>query len=386
MKNQVIFSLIILLLSTGCSQLSRKQHDLNLSPILLNEEFISAETITIENKNSIFALHDEALYFVSKRLMPISDDSERMKQLVKYIFDRTDFNLLYNSSANTNASDTFDKRAANCLSLSIMTYALAEAAGLNISFQEIVIPEYWTRQNGYSALNGHVNLKFSRAIRPGRSVIVAPSIEVDFDPLSPKEKFPTRIISKNRVIAMFYNNKAAQALVEKNFARAYTYLTASFKADNLFIPSWNNLGVLYRQTGNAPQAELTYKMALKLNPNDLQLKENLAILYESTGRIVDHQQLMVEVEQKRLANPYYHFNLGQEANERGKHKLAIRHFFNAVSLDDNQHEFYYGIAKSYAAIGDVSSTKRFLRKAERSVSFDDWKQHYRNKLSMLAKS
>lgn len=382
----MIFFLIILLQTTGCTQLSSTQRSLDISPVLINEKFVSPKPITIEDKSTIFILHDEALNFVSKRLMPISDDSERMKQLVRYIFDRTDFNLLYSSSANTNASDTFDKRAANCLSLTIMTYALAEAAELNISFQEIIIPEYWTRQNGYSALNGHVNLKFSRANRPGRSAIAAPSIEVDFDPLSPKEQFPTRIISKQRVIAMFYNNKAAQALVDKNFARAFAYLKASFEADNFFIPSWNNLGVLYRLTGNTSLAEKTYKMALQINPNNLQLQENLAILYESTGRIVEHQQLMAEVEQKRASNPYYHFNLGQEANEQGKHKLAIKHFFNAVSLDDEQHEFYYGIAKSYAAIGDISSTKRFLRKAERSVSFDDWKQHYRNKLSMLAKS
>ena len=48
--------------------------------------------------------------------------------------------MLYRNSANTTANTTFNNRAANCLSLSIMTYALAEHVGLNATFYEVEIP------------------------------------------------------------------------------------------------------------------------------------------------------------------------------------------------------------------------------------------------------
>jgi tetratricopeptide (TPR) repeat protein len=386
MYRRLFFLLLVGTLSVGCQTFHHQTLNIDIDKILLESNFAGFEDVDVESPEQIFALDAPATDFIAERLLPIDDQSERMKTLVRYIFERTDFNLLYKSSANTVASETFTNRAANCLSLTIMTHALANSAGLNVDFQEIIIPEYWTRQNGYSVLNGHVNLKFSRRAKPGKFSIANPSIEVDFDPLSPKEHFPANKISKQRVVGMFYNNKAAEALVEKQYVTAFAYLRASLMADQSFVSSWNNLGILYRMTGHYDQAEKTYKTAILIDEDYLQLQENLALLYQTRGREIEYQALISNVEDKRRSNTYYYFNLGQQANDKGEYREAINHFFEAVALDDDKHEFYFGLATAYAEVGDINNTKRFLRKAERVVKFDDWKNHYRSKLSLLSKS
>ena len=64
-----------------------------------------------------------------------------MEALIYGVFDRSKMNLLYRGDANTLASETFNNRAANCLSLSIMMYALATEAGFDVKFQEIMVPD-----------------------------------------------------------------------------------------------------------------------------------------------------------------------------------------------------------------------------------------------------
>ncbi|MBT1450479.1 tetratricopeptide repeat protein [Glaciecola sp. XM2] len=379
----VFITAFAVLCLSACQNIHQSPVIIDINTLLLEEPFSGYKEVVIETPSQIFALNAAAETFVTKQLMPIDDQSERMQALVQYIFDRTDFNLLYKTHANTVASETFENRAANCLSLTIMTYALASSAELSVNFQEVVIPEYWTRQDGYSVLNGHINLKFYQKNKLGKFTVASPSIEVDFDPLSPKEHFPARKIDKARVIAMFYNNKAAEALVDKNYVRAFAYLNASLRTDDRFVSSLNNLGILYRIIGNFVQAETTYKTAIRINRDYLQLQENLAYLYASQGRFAEHRKLLEKVEEKRKLNPYYHFNLGQQANDKRKFQQAIKHFREAVALDDDKHEFYFGLATAYAEMGDFTNTRRFLQKAERTVKFDDWKSRYQGKLALL---
>ena len=52
--------------------------------------------------------------------------------------------------------------------------------------------------------------------------------------------------SENKVIAMFYNNKGADAIVANSYTRAYSYFRAAATIAPELAQSWVNLGVLYR--------------------------------------------------------------------------------------------------------------------------------------------
>lgn len=373
----LLFSSILL----GCS--STQTHVVNSSPHFLDMSFEGFEQYRIETEEEVFGLNEDARRFVIRKLQSKDDPTVRMETLVREVFNRTDFNLIYDGTANTVASETFTNKTANCLSLSIMTYSLAKEAGLGVSFQEIDIPEYWTRRDGFSMLNGHVNLKLYPSRDPSRFYFDNRSMVVDFDPFSPKKRFPAMRAGKDRILAMFYNNKGADALINENYKKAYAYFRQALLTDQQFQSAWINLGILYRMTGHWDWAENTYKTALALNDNNLTIMENMAVLYEAQGLDEKARDVMEQVRLKRRSNPFYHFIQGEQELESGEYEAALVHYRKAISLDKNKHEFYFGMAKTYASMGDVEKSQFYLKRAKRSASFDDQKSLYQGKLDLL---
>ncbi|MFT5311760.1 MAG: Flp pilus assembly protein TadD, partial [Paraglaciecola sp.] len=294
-------------------------------------------------------------------------------------------NLLYKGSANTTASQTFHNRAANCLSMSIMTYALATEAGYGVRFQDIDIPEYWTRRQGYSLLNGHVNLQVLPKPDINTLYLQTRGYQVDFDPQASKAYFPKKFISKQLVLAMFYNNKGADALLNEDYNRAYAYFRQALILAPEFASPWVNLGFLYRLEGFYAQAEDAYQHALIVKPQSLTAWENLAFLYAFTQRQQEADAILAKVERKRMNNPYYHLNQGEQEFEHENYTEALRHYRKALSLDKSKHEIYFGLAKTYYYLGDVARSQHFLKQAKRKSFSQQQQDKYQGKLDFLSK-
>lgn len=380
-KLNIVTMILVIASLMGCS--STPTANVSINPHFLDMSFEGFQQVHVETEEEVFGLSDEARRFVIRKLQSKEDPTVRMETLVREVFDRTDFNLIYDGTANTIASETFANKTANCLSLSIMTYALAKEAGLGVSFQEIDIPEFWTRREGYSMLNGHVNLKIYQGMNPSRFYFDDRSMVVDFDPFSPKKHFPSHRANKSRILAMFYNNKGADALIQMDYKRAYAYFREALTVDNQFQSAWINMGILYRKTGHWDWAEKTYLTALALNDNNLTIMENMAVLYDTQGKHRKAHEIMETVRLKRRTNPYYHFIQGEQELEKGQYEAALVHYRKALSLDNSKHEFYFGMAKSYAGLGDFDKSQTYLKRAKRSAGFDDQKSRYQTKIDLL---
>ncbi|BDX05113.1 tetratricopeptide repeat protein [Planctobacterium marinum] len=378
----------ILLFLSGCQ--STEQAQVDLKPVFLDTAFSGYQAVPVESEQEIFALDSDAKVFVNnltvaKNMVHAKNRNKVMESLIRAIFNRSDFNMIYDNGANTTASETFNNRAANCLSLSIMTYALAKQAGFDVRFQEIDIPEYWTRKDGYSLINGHINLRISDVSDTSMILLENRTMVVDFDPFSPKKYFPSTEVNKQRVVSMFYNNKGAEALVNGDHLTAYSYLKAAVQADIMFQDAWTNLGILYRMAGHHDWAEKTYEEALKLNQDNLTIWENLAILHEHQGRYELAKNIQEFVTQKRLRNPYYHFILGEQELETGNFREALAHYKKAISIDESHHEFYFGMAKAHANLGNSKQAMKYLKRAKRNTQIDDLKDRYQHKMDLFAK-
>ena len=351
--------------------------------VLYDEGFQNFKKVQIENEQDIFYLDDNAKQFVEHAIGNIHDPDEQIKTLVKTIFGHSKFNLLYDGNANTVANETFNNRAANCLSMSIMTYALAKEAGFGVKFQQVDIPEYWTRRDGYSLLNGHINLRLVPKEDPRVYQVQEQGYQVDFDPQPLRQHFPKRVVSKNTVLAMYYNNKGADALVKNRYVEAYAYFRRATKVDKNFESSLINLGLLYRINGYYSQAQLAYEYALQLNSNSLTAMENLAYLYSVTDRQEAADKLLNKVERKRANNPYYFVNLGDTELDRGNNELALTHFKKALSLSKKNHEVYFGLARAYFKLGELALTEHYLQLAKDFAKNSNDETRYQNKLNFL---
>jgi tetratricopeptide (TPR) repeat protein len=379
----LVITLTAVFLLMACQ--SVKNTRIDPTSYLNDQAFPDYENIPIESQQEVFALDQDAKDFVTATINPIADDIEKMETLAYRIFDRSDLNLLYMASANTTATETFHNRAANCLSMSIMTYALAKQAGFGVRFQDVEIPEYWTRREGYSLLNGHINLQMLPRPNMNVTYFQTKGFQVDFAPREVKKHFPKKIVSVETVLAMYYNNKGADALLQKDFTKAYAYFRAATKTDPEFDSTWTNLGFLYRLEGYYQSAEDSYQHAIDLNPENLTAWENLAFLYGYTNRPVAAKDINERLERKRFNNPYYHINLGDEEFEKENWDIALEHYRRALSLDKTKHEVYFGLAKTYYELGAIQRSKRYFALAKRFSNDHQDQERYQGKLDLLTK-
>ncbi|WP_339723468.1 tetratricopeptide repeat protein [uncultured Paraglaciecola sp.] len=378
----VFISFIFLVFFTACQ--STVVHVPPSDNLLYDQGYSGFPQINIEPEQQVFYLDDTAKAFVVSTIEPYKNKLDQMEALVRAIFDRSKLNLLYQGDANTTANDTFHAQAANCLSMSIMTYALASEAGFDVDFQEIMIPEYWTRRAGFSLLNGHINLKMLAPTDPNVFVLNRRSYQVDFDPQSSRRGLPKRIVSKKDILSMFYNNKGADAVLRKDYVSAYAYFREALVIQPNFHSAWINLGILYRLSGYFSQAESAYHHALVLNSDSLTAMENLAYLYRVTDRNAEAEEILAKVEGQRNNNPYYHVDLGEQEMEQEHWDQALAHFRKALALDRGKHEVYFGLARAYFEIGELQQSERYLRQAKNKASNKQDEQRYQAKLDFLS--
>ncbi|REL35616.1 tetratricopeptide repeat protein [Thalassotalea euphylliae] len=354
--------------------------------LLVDKAFPKAQQIDVESKEEIFALSDEMKSVVRSSFMSERTKHNKAMKLIRHIFSDNNVGLAYQSNANLTASETYQSQTANCMSLTIMAYAMAKASGLDVVFQDVQVPEYWVRNGQYNLLTGHVNLLIPgvKSRDPNVSVVWGGAdIEIDFDPFVKKKRFPKKKVSINTVAAMFYNNKGAQALVESDYDTAYRYFAQAVKTAPDFAAGWGNLAVLYRFTDQNELAETTYRHAISLDARSLNTLTNLSILLAIQGRYDEARRIDSMILKQRIKNPYYHALLADEDFYEGNYESAARHYQRAIKLDDSIHEFHYGLAKVFSALGKTNSAKIAMKRAIRINKYPDVEQQYLAKLNIL---
>ncbi len=355
--------------------------------LYLDNSFITSEPYVIETEKDIFSLDDAMLEVVNTKLKNNKHIKMRSQILLDHIFNKENIALSYDGNANVTAKQAFHNRKANCISLTIMAYALAKEAGLNVNFQQINVPEYWVRNGQYNQLTGHINLLVQEDISPGSQVIWGQdTLQIDFDPGAAKKTLSKQIIEKNTVLAMFYNNKGANALVVKNYPLAYQYLKQATLNDEKFSAAWGNLAILYKLNGYESEAETVYRHAINLKRDNLTALSNLALLMYSQDRVDEAIEIEQYIEKIRIKNPYYHAVLADEAFYNGDFILAEQHYKNAIELDKNEHEFYFGLAKVYYMQQNLMLAKRSMKMAILLNKSDDIDEQYIAKLNVLKRA
>jgi len=380
-----LMTLLFMLMGSGCTSTAQKDSRLSPAHLLLNDAAFSRfDAYSIEQPTNVFALGDEAKAFVAETTRGLYSEDDKIQALIHRIFARADLDLIYEASANTVANDSFRNASANCLSLSIMTFAMAKEAGFESEFQIVDIPEYWTRKGGYSLLNSHINLRIKSKSRTNVIKLFDNAFVVDFDPSTRAVDFATEYADKQTVLSMFYNNKGVDALLKQNNDLAYAYLREAILADESYSGTWANLGLLYRKRGLFDLALRSYERAISLNGKNSTAWENLAVLYEQLGDEKAASDIYIRLNAKRIENPFYHQMLAEIEREKGSFESSIVHYQKAIKLNNKQHQFYFGLASVYFDKGDFKRSERFLKLAKRKAGKSKVADIYVDKLTALS--
>jgi tetratricopeptide (TPR) repeat protein len=240
----------------------------------------------LPDEASLLALDGPMRRYLSERLRsqrrPDSSIHARANALLRALYQRSELQLDYDDRVTRTPQQAFAARRGNCLSLVLMTAAFAREMDLQVGFNEVTLDEPWQAEGGLLLRTGHINLTLMAQAQRGHLHGVAHTT-VDFLPGIDLSRLPSHRVSSARVMAMFFNNRAAEALVDRRLDLAYWLARESLGHDARFAAAGNTLGVVMLRAGLLPQAAQAFEQALALSGDDAGAMSNLAQVRAAQG-------------------------------------------------------------------------------------------------------
>ncbi|MBP6776747.1 MAG: tetratricopeptide repeat protein [Piscinibacter sp.] len=286
------------------------------------------------------------------------------KGLVDALYSSGELKLDYDSATTRNAAQAFEARSGNCLSLVIMTAAFAKELQLGVYYQSVFTDETWARSGDIQFVIDHVNLSIGKRVSEiDRGARFQSVLTVDFLPPSETGKQRARILAENTVVAMYFNNRAAESLAQGAVNDAYWWAREAILQDPSLARGYNTLGVVYRRHGDPKLALNALAHAHALEPDNPQVLSNLAQANIDQGRNAEAAVLLQRLAQIEAEPPFVYFDRGQEALRQGDVVTANAFFERQVDRAPYYHEFHYWLAITQARLGHPRQARKHLEMA-----------------------
>jgi Tfp pilus assembly protein PilF len=306
--------------------------------------------------------------------------------LIDALYTKGRLQLDYDSEITRTAAEAFDAKRGNCMSLVLMTAAFARHLNLPVRFNSVYLEESWTRFNGIFFVAGHVNISLSRPLATSSRATVWGDPElltIDFLPPDQVRRNRSRVIDESTILAMFMNNRAAEALTLGQVDDAYWWARAAIQTDSRWLAAYNTLAVLYRRKGLFDNAESTLRVVLEREPLNTQAMSNLVLVLSDVGRRAEAQAYANQLAQIQPVPPYKFFDEGVAAMQAGEFAAARQLFRKEVARAAYVPEFHFWLGLASYGLGDVSGARGEIAKAlENSATARD-RQMYGAKLAWL---
>jgi hypothetical protein len=153
--------------------------------------------------------------------------------LIDALYRRAQLKLEYDAATTKTASEAFEARSGNCLSLVLMTAALAHELQLSVRYQSAYLEEAWSRDGNLLFASGHVNITLGRRMLDAGTMRDISPWTIDFLPADEIRTLRVRDIDEKTVLAMYANNRAAEALARGKLDDAYAWAAEALRKDPL---------------------------------------------------------------------------------------------------------------------------------------------------------
>ncbi|MRX11531.1 tetratricopeptide repeat protein [Pseudoduganella sp. FT25W] len=317
---------------------------------------------------SVFAVSPAMHAYLQREIGKPLPGRDVRRMLFEALYRRDKLQLEYDAAITRTAADTFTERAGNCLSLAIMTAALAHELDLPVLFQQVQMDEVWSRSGNLYFASNHVNLSLGRPTSGQNPYLattmdMANTLTVDFVPISPKSREAARPLTEKTVLAMFLNNRAAELLAVGQIDDAYWAARKAAEVDPLFTNAYNTLGVVYQHHGNQAEAEQALRYAMSQAPDNTIFLSNLAQTLENANKMDEAAVLRARLAQLEPYPPFYFFNLGQEAMKLGDYGRARAMFQRELDRVPDYHEFHFWLALANYQLGNLRAADLHMAQA-----------------------
>lgn len=162
---------------------------------------------------------------------------------------------------------------------------------------------------------------------------------------------------------------SAQELFEKGVAaenigqtlQAEQYYTASIQADNSFLKSYNNRGLLYLDQNRYTDAAKDFDAALKQNPNYALALVNRGLVYDKQGDIKSAYSFYKKATQADAQLLAAQFNAAKTALEFKDTQSSVHYIKAAMTIDPNDTSVRRLAARIYSATGQYNQSYQLFK-------------------------
>ncbi|MBN1378280.1 MAG: tetratricopeptide repeat protein [Gammaproteobacteria bacterium] len=340
------------------------------------EPLVTTPTPTLINAEEILALNSRMRSMVDLFVKPVSNRERRAQEVYKLMFDKDKFALYYDNSYTKTAIETIESGSGNCVSLASVFVAMARYAGLEANYLDVEVPDNWQRESDVLYQLKHISASAKVAART--------YLGIEYEWLGSIGTVKPRTLSDEQAFGTYYANRGIELLMQDNMDAAMLHLNRAIELDPENSNNWSNLGVAFRRLNKLDAAEHAYLQALKKDKSDLTALNNLAILYQITGKSELADKYNAKLERYHRKNPYYLIRLAKKEIEAGDYSKALKFTKSAIRKYDEEHEFYFIAAKIYAHMGDTEKAMENLKNAEKYALSARNRDLYSRKLKLLS--
>ncbi|HVR98050.1 MAG TPA: tetratricopeptide repeat protein [Thermoanaerobaculia bacterium] len=333
--------LLLCLLAAGCSPYK----PFDSAAYVRQKGALAGVAVPFEINDEVRAAYDES----ARR---VSGQRKKVAQVVDFIFDRLD--LTYSLAPTHDAIGTFRERRGNCLSFVNLFVGLAREQGLAPFYVEVTDYQTWNQREGMVVSQGHI---------VAGMYLEGELATYDFLPYRPKAYKDFKPIDDLTATAHYYNNLAAEALMDGDLAAAGRNVQIATTVAPGFVKAINNLGVYQARSGHPEQALATYQRGLALEPDNPTLLTNLSRVYQRLGRDQEAADLFARLESTQNTNPFFFVYQGEMALSHGDTAKALEYMARALRQDTELPEIHLGLVKVYLAMGDLERARHHLERA-----------------------
>ena len=130
-----------------------------------------------------------------------------------------------------------------------------------------------------------------------------------------------------------------------------------------FGDAYNQMGIIYNKRKDYKKSFENYQLAMKAAPNDPMIQNNLGSLYFNMGQIPEAKACY---EKAVLLNPSYSeawMNLGSACGMMKLYDEAVTNYLKAIKFDPNLAQAYYYLGLTYRFKGDQQNSAFYYDKA-----------------------
>jgi tetratricopeptide (TPR) repeat protein len=287
--------------------------------------------------------------------------SKRLEHLLALLYGEQIKPFAYAAGHSTVAAETWQNKSGDCLSLTVLAYSMAREMNMVSQMQEVKVPVLFDRRGGVDFLNDHVNVLFRRSgplnwlhgrLQPDDTV-------VDFEPQIGSNR-EGHALSDKGILSRYYNNIAAEHLVNGRQSLAYAYFKAAIMADPAFAASYSNLALLYQSAGLVADAEQWLRQAIEVSDETLVPLSSLHQLLLAQGRSAEAAHYGRLLQSRREMDPYYWIGLGLKYLQDGKNRESIEALEEAQRLTNGFEEVHRYLAVAYWRVGQQAQANEQL--------------------------